>query len=74
MPNRYATPKFGDRVRGIYASESNPERDGFFVEVVRRTGKMNAGTFYRLTDGKGRFWHYPARSTVILQREDNTNV
>ncbi len=61
-------PKFGDTVRGIHASEKNPQRDGFYVQTVRRTGKMNAGTFYRLTDGHGRFWEYPVESTEIIDR------
>lgn len=59
-------PKFGDRLRGIYAGESNPQRDGIYVETIRRTGNMNRGTFYRLTDGKGHFWTYPATSTAFL--------
>lgn len=59
-------PKFGQRVRAIYASESNPHRIGLFVEVIRRTGKMNRGTFYRMTDGKGDFWEMPVESCEIL--------
>lgn len=60
------TPRFMELIRGIYASERNPQRDGMFVEVIRRTGRMNAGTFYRITDGKGSFWTYPASSTLII--------
>ena len=55
-------PKFGEWLRGIYASESNPQRDGMYVRTIRRTGRMNPGTFYELTDGNGRFWQYPAQS------------
>jgi hypothetical protein len=69
-PARPYHPKFGDRMRGIYASEGNPIRDGIFVETVRRTGRMNAGTFYRLTDGRGRFWEYPSDSVVPLDMDD----
>lgn len=60
------TPKFGDWMRGIHAAESNPHRDGMFVEVIKRTGMVNRGTFYRLTDGRGSFWLYPRDSVVFL--------
>lgn len=59
-------PAFGERMRGIWASEQNPHRDGNYVRTVRRTGRFNPGTFYELTDGKGDFWQYPARSTVFI--------
>jgi len=62
---REREPKFGERMRGIYASVKNPQRDGFYVETIRRTGKMNAGKGYRLTDGHGDFWEYPAESTIL---------
>jgi len=58
-------PKFGDRMRGTYASVKNPQRDGFYVRTIRRRGKMNAGTFYELTDGAGNFWEYPVESTIM---------
>ena len=59
-------PKFGDWLRGIYASESNPHRDGMYVRTIHRTGRVNAGKFYELTDGKGNFWQYPAQSMERL--------
>ena len=62
-------PKFGQRIRGVWASVDNPIRDGYFVEVVRRTGRLNPGVFYRITDGKGRFWEYNAADTVLLDDE-----
>lgn len=70
------SPKFGDRMRGIHASESNPIRDGFYIKTVRRTGSMNKGTFYQLTNGKGKFWEYPAESVVFLDEnwEPTTTV
>ena len=55
-------PKFGEWLRGIYASERNPQRDGMYVRTIRRTGRTNPGTYYELTDGKGRVWSYPAQS------------
>lgn len=57
-------PAFGDRIRGIWAGEKNPQRDGMYVRTVRRTGRCNPGTFYELTDGKGRFWQYEAADTL----------
>lgn len=63
-------PVFGEPMRGIWASESNPQRDGFYVATIRRTGRMNPGTFYRMTDGKGNFWNYPVKSTVFLTPDD----
>jgi hypothetical protein len=61
------TPMFGDWLRGIWAGSANPQRDGRYVRTVRRTGRMNPGTFYELTDGRGSFWQYPATSTVFIQ-------
>ena len=55
-------PKFGEWLRGIYASESNPRRDGMYVRTIHRKGRMNPGKFYELTDGNGAFWMYPAQS------------
>jgi len=61
------TPRFGEWMRGIYASETNPIRDGMYVRTITRTGRLNHGTFYELTDGNGKFWSYPAASTVFLE-------
>lgn len=57
-------PAFGEWVRGIWASESNPIRDGMFVEVIVRRGVFNNGRFYRITDGDGKFWEYRAEDVV----------
>lgn len=59
-------PKFGEWLRGIYASEDNPIRDGMYVETIYvPKGKMNAGKWYRLTDGKGMFWKFEADAVVF---------
>lgn len=66
MPDR-KHPRFGQWVRGDFAAEGNPLRDGIFVEVVRRGhGRMNPGVWYRLTDGHGEFWEYDAKHTTTL--------
>ena len=59
-------PKLGDWMRGIYASVDNPIRDGMYVETIYRTGRLNPGKFYRLTNGKGKFWMHPAEATVFF--------
>lgn len=59
-------PRFGEWMRGVWASVSNPHRDGMFVRTERRTGRLNPGTWHELTDGKGDFWSYPAENTVFL--------
>ena len=61
-------PVFGDVLRGIWASTINPQRDGYYVKTVRNTGRVNRGTFYQLTDGKGRTWEYPVESSVLIAR------
>ena len=62
-------PKFGDKIRGIHASERNPIRDGFYVETIHRKGRMNPGKWYGLTDGKGRFWEFEADATIPVPEE-----
>lgn len=60
------TPKFGEWLRGVWASARNPHRDGMFVESQHYTGKFNPGLWYRLTDGNGAFWSYEAKNTVFI--------
>lgn len=62
-------PEFGERLRGVYASKDNPIRDGYYVKTVVRTGRLNPGTFYQLTDKKGKFWSYPAAGVIFLDRQ-----
>jgi hypothetical protein len=51
------TPQFGERVLNKLASPHNPNRIGIFVKVVLvPAGRMNAGRWWELTDGKGEFW------------------
>lgn len=61
-------PEFGERLRGIYAGEKNPHRDGFYVRTIHRTGRLNPGKWYELTDKKGDFWQYEAKSVIFLDR------
>lgn len=56
MANTALDPKFGDRLRNTAAGESNPHRDAFFVRKVRKTGRMNPGLWFEMTDGKGEMW------------------
>ncbi|MGB1215056.1 MAG: hypothetical protein ACPG4X_16940 [Pikeienuella sp.] len=50
-------PQFGDIVTNGWASADNPNRTGFFVRTVKRTGRVNPGKFWEITDGKGKLWH-----------------
>ena len=64
------SPSFGDVVENGYASEDNPTRRGFFVRAFKRTGRMNPGLTWEITDKAGKFWEIqPAiigeRLTVI---------
>ncbi|WP_208949767.1 hypothetical protein [Achromobacter aegrifaciens] len=49
-------PKFGDRMRNLWAGEGNPRRDATFVRRLRRTGQTNPGTWYEMTDERGAMW------------------
>lgn len=60
-------PIFGEWLRGIWASETNPIRDGRYVRTVTRTGGLNRGTWYELTDGHGKFWQFEASATVFIE-------
>ena len=60
--------KFGDKAMNKWASPQNPQRFGTFVEIIKRTGRMNAGTRYRLTDRKGKFWEL-SEDCLILEGE-----
>jgi hypothetical protein len=60
------TPIFGEQIMGIWASETNPQRVGRYVETIRQTGRLNPGVWYRLTDGRGRFWKYEASQTLFV--------
>lgn len=50
------SPLFAEWVENTMASESNPTRRGRFVRVVRRTGRLNPGVWWEMTDGHGSFW------------------
>jgi len=59
-------PVFGDLMRGVHASADNPQRDGYYVRTICRTGRLNPGKFYELTDKRGRFWRYPSKGVVFV--------
>lgn len=60
LPAPTPRPRFGDIIENGWASEDNPTRAGFFVREGRRTGRMNAGRYYEVTDGAGKFWELPS--------------
>ena len=62
-------PRFGDIVTNTCVSEDSPWKRMVFVELIRRRGRMNHGTWYRCTDGKGNFAEFdPAVVEVLEQR------
>lgn len=63
-------PSFGDRVANPDASESNPHKYGYFVEVIHRTGRCNKGTWYRCTDGRSNFWESKRVEVIDLTPEE----
>jgi hypothetical protein len=59
-------PKFGDRMFNRWAGERNPQRRGIFVREVRvRRGRLNAGVWWELTDGEGKFWQVDPEALEI---------
>lgn len=67
-------PKFGEWLRGIYASEKNPHRDGMYVRTILRDGRFNPGKYYEVTDGKGDFWTYLAESTMRTSQPEASDT
>ena len=67
-------PTFGDMVTNPYASDSNPSKHGYFVELIHRKGRLNPGVWYRCTNGTGRFWEcgeiVPFEITEAMRRQD----
>jgi hypothetical protein len=61
-------PEFGERIRGNYASVDNPIREGYYVRTIIRTGRLNPGKWYQLTDRKGRFWNFMASEVSFPDR------
>jgi len=51
-------PSFGDVIENGWASDANPTRIGFFVREFTRTGRLNPGVTWEITDGKGKFWEF----------------
>ncbi|MFP5513276.1 MAG: hypothetical protein ACLGJC_09370, partial [Alphaproteobacteria bacterium] len=51
--------KFGDRIEMIAASHDNPHKFGFFIRRIHRSGRMNPGAFFEVTDGNGEVWFTP---------------
>jgi len=62
-PNDDTNPKkwvFGDKIENDAASYDNPTRIGFFVRRAIRSGRINAGPYVQITNGRGSFWESPA--------------
>lgn len=49
-------PYFGESLVNQSASTNNPRRVAFYVRTVCRSGRLNPGTFYEMTNKEGEFW------------------
>jgi hypothetical protein len=50
-------PAFCEWFTNTLASDDNPTKHGMYIETIRRPrGSVNSGTWWRMTDGQGRFW------------------
>ena len=65
MGTEKITPKFGQTICMIYASDDNPQKYGIYVETIVRRGKLNPGFNYRITNGRGDFWECAAKDCVV---------
>jgi hypothetical protein len=59
------SPRFGDRVVNTAASDRNPTKQGVFVRRVVKSGTVNPGAWWELTDGQGHFWRVSPESCEI---------
>jgi hypothetical protein len=56
LPAPVPKPRFGDTIENGWASTDNPTRVGIFVREGYRTGRMNRGRYFEVTNGEGKFW------------------
>jgi hypothetical protein len=70
-PNKWL---FGDRIENDAASHDNPTRIGYFVRRAVRSGRMNAGPYVQITDGRGGFWECPADHGHRLTRIEFSKI
>ena len=61
-PSKPKPLRFGDPVVNTSASDDNPQKRGFFVRRIHRSGRMNPGTFIEVTDKRGKFWTIKAEA------------
>ena len=54
--DRLKAARFGDIIENEWASPENPIRKGYLVRIGKRTGRLNPGMYYQMTDGYGKFW------------------
>lgn len=64
-------PQFGDWLENVMAGDGNPHKRGRFVRVVRvPRGRINAGLWWEITDGRGDFWQSnPEHCTAVRAPE-----
>lgn len=59
-------PKFLDIIENGWASESNPRKYGYYLKTIHRSGRLNPGKYFTLTNGKGDFWETNASSKMKI--------
>jgi hypothetical protein len=57
--------KFGDLVKNVSASKTNPHRTAIYVRTIQTRGRLNKGTWIEVTNGHGDFWRIAERSIVL---------
>lgn len=62
-------PKFGDLMRNPWASDGNPQRDGYFVRERHQSGAFNPGHYYEFTDKRGKFWETRAKYAFFIDTQ-----
>ena len=67
MKTNKRKPIFGMSVVNTAASDGNPTKYGCFVREIRRTGRLNPGLFYEITNGSNRFWQTKAEFVEIWE-------
>jgi len=68
MVNAGREPKFGDRMRNLWAGIGNPLRDATFIREVHKTGRTNPGRWYEMTDENGRVWLSSPTGMIFCDR------
>lgn len=59
-------PEFGDLMMNPWAGDANPRHIANFVREIRKTGRVNPGLWYEMTDRNGNFWEVGGNTMIFL--------